>query len=83
MRRGKGGKPERVNPVLAAEALRRSDGGRNDLYGQYILARYRATGSLVAGCDARDLMAWLDQQAKPIGDLQRQTGSGAARGSKS
>lgn len=55
------GRPERVNPRLAAEALRRAGSDRQKLYSEYIRLHYQSTGSLAPGCDNRDLQAWLEQ----------------------
>jgi len=56
-------KPELIYPTLAREAWKMAKGVRNASYSQYILLHYRATGSLVPGCDARDLFAWYDQNS--------------------
>ena len=52
--------PERVIPELAQLAMADCK-VRTEAYTHYILRHYRATGDLAPGCDARDLIAWLEQ----------------------
>ena len=54
------GNPEKVNPGVAMQAWKLANGDRKNLYSHYIALHFRATGSLVPGCDNRDLQAWLD-----------------------
>jgi len=51
--------PDKVHPGMARQAVKNSK-ARNEVYSQYILLHYRATGKLAPGCDARDLYAWMD-----------------------
>ena len=54
------GYADRVHPGMAEQAVRQSK-HRNEVWTQYIIVHYRATGSLAPGCDAVDLFAWLDE----------------------
>lgn len=58
----KRGNPDKVNPVMALEALQRAKGNRKAAYSEYIRLTYQATGSLVPGCDNRDLQAFYDKE---------------------
>ena len=51
--------PERVNPELARQAIRKAK-LRTECYTQYIIAHFRNTGNLAPGCDNRDLLAWYE-----------------------
>ena len=55
-------RPERVIPSLARLAIERARGDRARVYSEYIRAHFQATGSLAPGCDARDLVAWIEEQ---------------------
>ncbi len=63
--------PERVIPEMARLAMRECQ-VRTHVYTQYIMAHYRATGSLAPGCDARDLMAWLlENEPQALAEITR------------
>jgi len=55
-------RPERVIPSLARLAIERARGDRARVYSEYIRAHFQATGRLAPGCDARDLIAWIEEQ---------------------
>ena len=59
----KKGKPEMVHPALARRALAEAQGDRQAAWTQYILAHFRATGSLAPGCNMADLQAWYREHA--------------------
>lgn len=52
--------PDRVYPAMARRVMAKAK-LRTHLYSDYIVAHFRATGNLAPGCDARDLMAWYEQ----------------------
>ncbi len=52
--------PERVHPEIARQALSVAT-QRTHVFTEYILLHFRSTGKLAPGCDARDLLAWLEQ----------------------
>jgi len=56
---GKKAHPELVWPELLGNA-RRAAKDRGSAWSAYIVAHYRATGSLAPGCDARDFFAAWD-----------------------
>ena len=51
---------ERVNPQLARAAIAKAT-QRAAVYSDYIILHFRSTGNLAPGCDARDLIAWYEQ----------------------
>lgn len=53
--------PQRVSPEIARQAIAAAAGDRHTVYTHYIVLSFRQTGSLAPGCDARDLLAWLDE----------------------
>jgi hypothetical protein len=57
-------RPERVIPSLARLAIERARGDMKKVYSEYIRAHFQATGSLAPGCDARDLVAWIEKNAE-------------------
>ncbi len=52
--------PERVHPEMARQAINQAT-QRSHAWTEYILLHFRSTGKLAPGCDARDLLAWLEQ----------------------
>ncbi len=51
--------PERVIPECARLALGNAN-QRTHVWTEYIILHFRGTGDLAPGCDARDLLAWLE-----------------------
>lgn len=58
----KRGNPEKVNPAMAREVLRRAKGHRKAAYSEYIRLTFQATGKLAPGCDNRDLQAFYERE---------------------
>ncbi len=52
--------PSKVHPRMAEEAMNRS-AERQGVYTAYIQLWYQSTGRLGPNCDAKDLMAWMDE----------------------
>ncbi len=54
------GNPKKVIEGLARAAIQGAQDS-HDLYSRYIRQYYGATGRFAPGCDARDLLAWYEQ----------------------
>lgn len=60
MRRRKGN-PDKVNPAMAREALRRAGGDRTKAYSECIQMSWQMFGRLAPGFDNPDLQAFYDR----------------------
>ena len=52
--------PSKVHPAMAEEAMRQAS-ERQGVYTEYIRLFYQSTGRLGPNCDAKDLMAWMNE----------------------